>query len=157
MKILISYFYQIRFFKPNYIPLSTAMSDPKWFHQNRGKSFYYKDKRGVYNGLRAEPFVPVPDESLPCPGPQKCEKVGTACAPLGYYYGQLKNLDFNSIMKRFQHLGNLVKEIENFSEEPIPVLIVHEPPNCPCSEREVIKRWFFDNGYILEEFDKSKI
>lgn len=32
MKILISYFYQIRFFKPNMIPLSTAAFDPKWFH-----------------------------------------------------------------------------------------------------------------------------
>ena len=44
MKILTSYFYQIRFFKPNIIPLSTCLSDPVWYHKGNGKSFYYKDK-----------------------------------------------------------------------------------------------------------------
>lgn len=29
MKIKISYFYMIRFFKPNQIPISTAVWDPK--------------------------------------------------------------------------------------------------------------------------------
>ena len=32
MKIRISYFYQVRNFKPNMIPMSTAISDPAWFH-----------------------------------------------------------------------------------------------------------------------------
>lgn len=32
MKILTSYFYQIRNFKPYQIPLSTAISDPAWYH-----------------------------------------------------------------------------------------------------------------------------
>ena len=42
-----SYFYQIRNFKPNMIPLSTALWDPKWFHKNKGHSFQFKDKNGV--------------------------------------------------------------------------------------------------------------
>ena len=32
MKIRLSYFYQIRFFKKNMIPMSTALSDPEWYH-----------------------------------------------------------------------------------------------------------------------------
>ena len=36
MKIYTSYFYQIRFFKPNMIPLSTAKYDPSWFHKGLG-------------------------------------------------------------------------------------------------------------------------
>ena len=58
MKIMTSYFYQIRFMKQNYIPLSTAIWDPKWFHQNKGQDFQFKDKNGVWNGLRAEIFMP---------------------------------------------------------------------------------------------------
>lgn len=57
MKFYISYFYQIRFFKPNMIPISTAKWDPKWYSQN-GKP--YIDKRGVVNGLRA-PVLALPD------------------------------------------------------------------------------------------------
>ena len=37
MKIMTSYFYAIRFFKPNMIPISTAKWDPKWYHQNKGQ------------------------------------------------------------------------------------------------------------------------
>lgn len=32
MKFYISYFYAVRFMKPNTVALSTAMWDPKWFH-----------------------------------------------------------------------------------------------------------------------------
>ena len=32
MNIYISYFYNIRFFPKNLIPISTAMWDPKWYH-----------------------------------------------------------------------------------------------------------------------------
>ena len=31
MKIYISYFYAVRFFKPYQIPMSTAVWDPKWW------------------------------------------------------------------------------------------------------------------------------
>ena len=33
MKFYISYFYQIRNFSPNMIPISTTVSDPDWFHK----------------------------------------------------------------------------------------------------------------------------
>ena len=51
MKILTSYFYQIRNFKPYQIPLSTAISDPAWYHPKNGD--YYVDKNGVINGFVA--------------------------------------------------------------------------------------------------------
>lgn len=51
MKFYISYFYAVRFMKPNTVALSTAMWDPKWFY-NKHQGDVYLDKRGVLNGLR---------------------------------------------------------------------------------------------------------
>ena len=39
MNILISYFQQIRYFKPYMIPVSTAMWDPKWLETNTLKQY----------------------------------------------------------------------------------------------------------------------
>lgn len=154
MKILISYFYQIRFFKSNYIPISTAVWPPKYFFHN-GQQF--KDKNGVWNGIQAFEFMP--DESCEglCQGPQNCMKKEENCAFLSTYKAQLDKLDFNSIMERFKILGNKVKEVENFEEEPICVLIVFETPTNPCSERGPLKKWFAEHGYELEEFRKELI
>ena len=45
MQIMTSYFYQVRFMKPNMIPLSTALSDPQWFHKGTyDKTIQFKDK-----------------------------------------------------------------------------------------------------------------
>ena len=52
MKVLITYFYNIRFLKQNQIPVSTAMWDPKWYHDFKDKDYIFKDKNGVYNGDR---------------------------------------------------------------------------------------------------------
>ena len=58
MKVATSYFYQIRFFKPNMIPVSTAMWDPKWFHNFKNQYHVFKDRNGVYNGLRYPALSP---------------------------------------------------------------------------------------------------
>ena len=64
IQIYISYFYQIRFFKKNMIPISTALYDPKWYY-NGHQGHFYKDHNGVYNGFvwnvfdRVEPLVLV--------------------------------------------------------------------------------------------------
>ena len=50
MKLAISYFYQIRFFKPYMIPVSTAHWDPAWYHDWAGAAHVFVDKRGVING-----------------------------------------------------------------------------------------------------------
>ena len=44
MKFALGYFYQVRFFTPNMIPVSTALGDPKWYHQNKGQQFTFLDK-----------------------------------------------------------------------------------------------------------------
>lgn len=152
MKIMISYFYQIRFFKPNMIPLSTAKWDPKWFHQNKNQNFQFKDKNGVWNGLRAEPFAPGPICEGMCNGPEYCNNKSGDCTFLNTYLMQLHSLNFKDILQRIENISNAVKEKEGFKEEPIAILIVHEATSNPCSERMPIIKWFKENGYELEEF-----
>lgn len=154
MKIYTSYFYQIRFFKPYMIPLSTAMFDPKWFHQFKNKNYHFKDKNGVLNGLRAEPFVPNNECNGECRGLENCDiKNPNECLFLKNYYKQLSQLNFQEILKRFKVLAEKIKRNENLKEEPIMVLIVYETPNNKCSEREIIHKWFKDNNYPIEELE----
>ena len=157
MQIYISYFYQVRFFTPNMIPLSTAVGDPIWFHNmTRDQTLKFKDKNGVWNGLRAEPFVPGANCEGTCRGPEWCDTMNPdRCAFLRRYLIQLNSLDYKEILARFERLGNLVKNREGFLEEPIAVLLVHEAPNNPCSERWALKKWFAQHGYDLKEWAKD--
>lgn len=156
MKIYISYFYQLRFFPKNAIPLSTAIWGPKWFKQGTP----WKDKRGVWNGLRAEPFVPGQQCDGLCHGPEYCglrpndvEAFSpTKCSFLRRYLVQLNMLNFDEIMARFEKLGKTIQNKEGFLEEPIAILLVHEAPDNPCSERWPLIKWFADHGYELEEW-----
>ena len=157
MKIYISYFYQIRFFTPNMIPLSTCISDPPYFHNFTGdKGYQFYDKRGVLNGLRAEPFKPGPMCDGLCGGPSTCDTHDpNHCDFLACYRRQLDLLDFPSIIQRFENLGKAFQEKHPDFQEIIPVLIVYETPNNPCSERHIIKAWFKDNGYELEDWSNK--
>ena len=58
MNVYISYFYNVRFFPTNLIPVSTAVWDPKWYHNFKTNDFIFKDKRGVVNGIRVEVLSP---------------------------------------------------------------------------------------------------
>ncbi len=157
MYIMTSYFYQIRFFTRNMIPLSTAVWDPKWFHQNKSQKYQWKDKNGVWNGLRAEEFAPGPLCDNLCRGPECCDTGQPQTCPfLKAYRKQLDLLDFKDIIKRIYKIGKAVQEAEGFKEEPIVVLIVHEAIDNPCSERRIIQEWFRDNGYPIQEFRKEK-
>ena len=148
-----SYFYQIRFFTPNMIPLSTAVWDPKWFHANRGQDYHFKDKNGVWNGLRAEPFMPGEMCNGLCQGKEVCDiKDPDKCLFLKTYKYQLNQLNYDEIISRFERMGNFIQELEGFEEESILVLIVHEAYNNPCSERWVIQDWFKEHGYDIKEF-----
>ena len=153
MKIMTSYFYQIRNFIPNMIPLSTAVWDPKWYHQNKNQKFHFIDKNGVINGLRAEPFMPGEECEGECYGPETCSINNPhICNFLRHYRHQLDRLNYNEIITRFERLGNFLKNELNFKEEPIMVLIVHEAYTNPCSEREVIQEWFKSHEYPIQEF-----
>ena len=156
MKIYISYFYQIRFFPRNLIPLSTAVGDPSWFHNGHNKFYQFKDKRGVLNGLRAEPFVPGKQCEGLCRGLDTCYQTPNDCQFLLAYYGQLNKLDFQHIILRFDSLAKQIATNENFDDVDF-ALIVHEAPSNSCSERLMLQRWFAANGYQLNEWSKDFI
>lgn len=148
MKIYTSYFYQIRNFPKNLIPLSTAVSGPKWFYPQ------HFDKRGVLNGIRAWPFVPQMPYGL-CLG-QPCEEQPYECEFLNQYYKQLNKLDFLQIMERFVLLKQKLCYDLGLPDIDF-ALMVYEVPNNPCSERQIIHRWFNDHNQPIKEWSKVEI
>ena len=151
MKVSISYFYQIRFFKPHQIPVSTAMWDPKWYHNGRERSYYFKDKNGVYNGLRIDWLAP--EFEAKCS--KTCEDDPVECSFIIGYKNQLSNTDFSQTWNWLELLAKNIQEIEKFNEEPEVVLIVYETPENRCSERGPIIEWFAENGKELKEWSKE--
>lgn len=145
MKIFTSYFYQIRNFKPYMIPLSTAKWDPKWYS---GYGNIYLDKNNVYNGLRIEPLVPDHSCIGLCRGVDKCpDKDPNNCQFLKNYRNQLNKINCNELVKDLSQL-----DVINLTDhETYVILIFHEAPDNLCSEREVVKRWFKDNNFNVEE------
>ena len=136
MKIAISYFYQIRFFKPWMIPVSTACWDPAWFHQWSGPNFTFLDKRNVVNGLRCEELHPGPLCEGLCRGRDSCEDGNpNKCAFLQRAAASLSSL----------------KQQLNLDREPLLVLMVYETPNNPCSERQILLKYFNSHGIECEE------
>ena len=150
MEIYTSYFYQIRFFKPNMIPVSTAIWDPKWYHQFKGQDFVFKDKNNVYNGVRYEPLHPGPTCDNLCRG-KPCEFSPENCLFLQRYREQLESLDFDKVMNYFERLCNRYKELNG--EDAIIVLMVHEAPDNECSERRVLLEWLNNHGVQAKELD----
>lgn len=154
IKIRTSYFYQIRFFKPNMIPLSTAAFDPKWFHDNKGPSYQFKDKRGIWNGIRAEPFCAINACAFDECGCPYCEvKDPEHCEFLARYKKYLDTLSFDEMYSRFERLGYEIQENDGFTEEPIMVLIFYETPKNLCSERTMVLKWFHEQGYPIKELE----
>ena len=147
MRIYTSYFYQVRFFPPDLIPLSTAVWDPKWFHDNKSQSYQFKDRRGVLNGLRAEIFYP---RVHGCSG-KPCEFVPTNCQFLLDYTKQLDKLNFQEVMERFKTLHDKICAAEGLRDCDF-ALLLHEAPTNPCSERGPIQKWFAANGMPIEEW-----
>lgn len=150
MEIYTSYFYQVRFFHPHFIPLSTAKWDPKWFHDFQPQRHTFVDKRGVINGLRADPFVPD-DCGDSC---RECRFGDPAnCDFMQRYRCQLSHLDFNEMMQRFESIAKRVKKVNHYISDPIIILLVHEAPTNPCSERIVIQDWFKGFNYPIKEWE----
>ena len=139
--IYTSYFYQIRNFTPNMIPVSTAMSDPAWYKPPEGKE-YYIDKRGIVCGLRYEPLIVQRYGTKECFGEhQLCPLWMTRdqdyqCECMQEYYQLLCSLvDKEKTLKAFEFCLN------KFNADTI-VLIVYEVPTNPCSERWALQKFF---------------
>lgn len=151
MKLATSYFYQIRFFKPYMIPFSTAVWDPKWYHEFQGHEHVFKDRRGVLNGFRVDALHPGPELEGECSGLSSCSKSPTDCAFIRGYSAQLHALDCTELVHRLERLTGVIKQNEGFLEEPVAVLIVHEAPGNICSERVPLQQWFQEFGYDCKE------
>ena len=147
MRIYTSYFYQVRNFPPNLVPLSTAVWPPKWFKRNNRQ---YKDSRGVINGIEAKIFAPIDSHCLQCNNDMKVKIAGPNCPFKAFYRKQLDELDFCDVWSRFITLAKQIKEKEGF--EPNFALMVHEAPGNICSERSVIQDWFRDHGNPIWEW-----
>lgn len=150
MKVLITYFYNVRFLKPNQIPVSTAVWDPKWYHDFKDKDYIFKDKNGVYNGIRYIPFVPNDSCNGLCRGPETCDKTPDKCPFLQNYHKQLYSLDIDEVMNDFGDIRYWLG-IDVPDDYEI-VILVYEKPDNPCSERHTLIQWFKDNGIDIEEF-----
>ena len=151
MKLRLSYFYQIRNFKPNMIPMSTAMSDPAWYHDFKDQDHIFIDKRGILNGLRLKPIiVQGVHGEVHCP----CEaKDPTQCPLTKNYEFELELIDLPKMMKGIEDFCNDYCKKNKIKEEPIAVLIVYEAPNNPCSERHSLLRYFNNHGIECKELD----
>ena len=144
MIIKTSYFYQIRNFKSNMIPVSTAMSDPAWFRPPEGQE-YYIDKRGIICGLRYEPLIVQKMGTHICPCEDK--EILQGNCPCGQEYRQLLEIvDFDKMIKGFKYCCN------KFHGDTI-VLIVYETPKNPCSERYALQDYFTSHGYKCKELE----
>lgn len=150
MKLAISYFYQIRNFKPNMIPVSTAMWDPQWYHNWQTPDYTFLDKRGIVNGLRCEELHG--DESCDnlC-GPCCTDHNPDECLFLKNYRAHLDSLDLPALIARAERAAADIQSRLGFEEEPIIVFIVYEAPKNPCSERQVLLKYFADNNIDCKE------
>lgn len=150
MKFYISYFAQFRNMTPKQICFSTAIWDPKWFHDFADQKHKFVKDGKIY-GLRAS-FFNSKDSScqgMPCPYSPK------SCKFLQRYAAQLSTLDFNRAISALKDAANdIAKQLH--VEDPDIVLLVHETPSNLCSERHAIINWFKSNGVTLHEWKKEQ-
>lgn len=164
IKVYTSYFYQIRNMGPGCLAFSTALGDPKYFHEFTGNPEHkFIDKRGVLNGLRAEPFAPrldLPSQSN-CRGPEECahlqSDVPWYCDFLLAYKEMLLKLDVQDIEQRFRKVGQEWLDYNNKEMDLTYILLVHEAPKNPCSERVMLQWWLKHVGMGGEEWSKDLI
>lgn len=150
MKIYTSYFYQVRFFPRNLVPLSTAVWPPKYFGTPETQS---KDARGVIIGLNIPPLIPGPACNNLCHG--ACNPPHPDdCAFLRVYYKQLRKINFNVFINKLQAMSDKIAAGEGLDEVDF-ALMVFEKPDRLCSERTMIHRWFQEHNYEITEWTKD--
>ena len=145
--IYISYFYMVRYFTPNLLPLSTACYDPKWYTK-------HIDKNGVLNGCRAN--VLHPRKELKCLCPNCTTKEPRNCKFLKEYYAYLRSIDIDWFLRTLDDFLKHTQERYSLSQLT-PVFLVHEAPNNLCSERVALFAWFRENGIEVKEFERGDV
>lgn len=149
MNFYISYFGQFRNMTSKQICFSTAVWDPKWFHDFQGQDHKFVKDGKIY-GLRMPCFI-CDDRS--CSG-QPCQYNPDNCQFLRAYSRHLHELNFNEIFDALTKTADLIAKELNV-EEPDIVLLVHETPVNKCSERHALIRWFGENSIELKEWKKE--
>ena len=157
----ISYFYQIRNMKPNMLPVSTAMWDPKWFHDGRGNGYRYIDKNGVINGIRMiDLMMPLYKWEELVKRNESCEHCNNWIAgmcPFMQEYAKCireKNPDFQKFITFCDGYLQFLNQHLNLYLDTI-IFIVYEAPSRGCGERPELQQWFEENGMELKEFNKD--
>jgi hypothetical protein len=136
------------------IPISTALYDPKWYHEFKDQSHYYFDKNDVINGLRYPPLNP----NIDCECSKECPKYGhdpTKCHFIQDYYNAISKIDFDKMLNKFEAIANWIKQKNNIMDEMAIILIVHETPENQCSERSSLIRLFKEHDIELKEFEHA--
>jgi hypothetical protein len=160
IKVYTSYFYQVRNMREDCLAFSTAAFDPAWFHKGtKDNKTTFIDKNGTLNGLRAEPFCPLldlPDDEM-CSGREGCKHLELDlpwhCNFLIAYGKKLNELDPKEIEQRFLRVGEAWRAHLNKPDLEITyILLVHEAPTNPCSERVMLQKWLKENGFGGEEW-----
>ena len=170
MNVYISYFNNIRNMNYHCIPISTAMYDPKWYHENSyDKSHTFLDKRFVINGLRCESLVfNIHEYNKLVASKQECSRdckqIPGECAFMKKYREQLDRLYPQDVMdffyrvrdyvRDFWSMNNSINKLEDDNKDYDIVLLVHEKPDIKCAERPVLQDWFLKNLFIeLKEWE----
>lgn len=149
--VYISYFYQIRFFTQDYLPISTAVWDPKWYHDFKGQNHKFRDKRNVLNGVRSQFLHPDDSCSHLCRGRENCTNLNPDNCPfLIKYRAQLEQIDLQSMLNNIEIYLKRV-------DAKYPVFIVHEAPDNPCSERFPLFDWLTSNNIYCTEWSKNRL
>lgn len=176
MKIYISYFYKVRFMKSNLLPVSTAKWDPIWYHNPPNMRIYdcmgktvrnygqYLDKNNVLNGTRIENLV-FPEERWNNLDKDQCSPTCQLkdtmdskhwCPFMKSYLDYLTGLNFDDMIFLLKTYVENYKYQYNVKGNVDVVLLVHEPSDCKCAERPVLKKWFKEHGITLHEWQGGK-
>lgn len=137
------------------LPVSTAVWDPKWFHNNGGQDVIFMDKNGIYNGLRCQELSPYKISDHSCG--KDCEQTPPDCSFLSEYRKYIYSLDFEKTYGFLKSLAEKFKTVKKLEQEPEICLLVHEKPDNPHSERPVLIDWFRDNDVDIKEFYPDRI
>lgn len=151
-QIATSYFYQVRFFKPYMIPVSTAVWDPKWYHNFKGQDHCFIDKNGVINGLRNSALMPGSTCANLCRGVEVCIIRNPETCPFLFEYSkQLAAISFNDWIENMEQCSKGLKNLLHIDRDLLYVLLVHEKYDNPCSERSALLQWLVSNGVDAQE------
>ena len=78
------------------------------------------------------------------------------CQFLKAYWNHLQKIDFEGyLIPELKRIAEDVRKITQYKGDPIFILLVHEKPDNPCSERGPLIRLFKEHNIELKEWTKE--